>query len=341
MIWARLIRTLILSSFAAIFIVDHAYSDTISEIKGRGYLKCGVSQGLPGFSTADRDGRWFGIDVDLCRAIAAAILGDASKVKFTPLSAKERFTALQSGEIDVLSRNTSWTLQRDAALGLDFAGVIYYDGQGFMVHRKLNVSSAEQLANASICVQIGTTTELNVSDYFRARKLKYKLVTFEKNDEVVAAYGAGRCDAISSDQSGLYAERTKLRVPNDHVILPERISKEPLGPAVRHGDNRFGDVVRWVLYTLFEGEELGLGQTTVAGLMSSPRPDIRRMLGLEGELGKNLGLDNEFSKRILMQVGNYADVFERNLGMGSPLRIERGINALWTQGGLHYSMPFR
>ncbi|RZA26727.1 MAG: amino acid ABC transporter substrate-binding protein [Proteobacteria bacterium] len=338
---ARLIRTLIFGSFAAFIISSPAYSDTIAEIKGRGYLKCGVSQGLPGFSTADKNGNWFGIDVDLCRSIAAAVLGDAAKVKFTPLSAKERFTALQSGEIDVLSRNTSWTLQRDAALGIDFAGVTYYDGQGFMVHKKLNVTSAEQLLNASICVQIGTTTELNVSDFFRARKIKYKLVTFEKNDEVVAAYGAGRCDAISSDQSGLYAERTKLRVPDEHVILPERISKEPLGPAVRHGDNRFGDIVRWVLYTWFEGEELGIGQTTVASLASSGRPDVRRMLGIEGELGKNLGLDNEFSKRILVQVGNYAEVFDRNLGANSPLKIERGMNALWNKGGLHYAMPFR
>ena len=318
-----------------------AYSDTIADIKSRGYLKCGVSQGLPGFSTADKQGHWFGIDVDVCRALAAAVLGDQNKVKFTPLSAKERFTALQSGEIDILSRNTSWTLQRDAALGIDFAGVTYYDGQGFMVHKKLAVDKAEQLINASICVQIGTTTELNVSDFFRSRQMKYKLVTFEKNDEVVAAYGAGRCDAISSDQSGLYAERTKLKVPEDHKILSDRISKEPLGPAVRHGDNRFGDVVRWTLYTLFEGEELGIGKETVLAQMSSPKPAVRRVLGLEGELGKNLGLDPEFARRILTQVGHYGEVFERNLGMASPLKIERGMNALWNQGGLHYSMPFR
>lgn len=320
---------------------SHAYGDTIADIKARGYLKCGVSQGLPGFSTADKQGNWFGIDVDVCRALAAGLLGDQSKVKFTPLSAKERFTALQSGEIDILSRNTSWTLQRDAALGIDFAGVTYYDGQGFMVHKKLGVQKAEQLLNASICVQIGTTTELNVSDFFRSRQIKYKLVTFERNDEVVAAYGAGRCDAISSDQSGLYAERTKLKVPDEHMILPERISKEPLGPAVRHGDDRFGDVVRWTLYTLFEGEELGIGQTTIAEQMKSPKPSVRRVLGIEGELGKNLGLDPEFAKRILTQVGHYGEVFERNLGMASPLKIERGMNALWNQGGLHYAMPFR
>lgn len=317
------------------------YADTLADIKARGYLKCGVSQGLPGFSTADKAGNYFGIDADYCRALAAGILGDQSKVKYTPLSAKERFTALQSGEIDILSRNTTWTLQRDAALGVDFVAVTYYDGQGFMVHKKLGVTKADQLINASICVQIGTTTELNVSDFFRARNIKYKLVTFEKNDEVVAAYGAGRCDAISSDQSGLYAERTKLKVPDEHVILAERISKEPLGPAVRHGDNRFADVARWTLFTLLEGEELGIGQNSIAGLMKSEKPAVRRMLGIEGELGKNLGLDPEFAKRILTQVGNYGEVFERNLGMGSPLKIERGVNALWNSGGLHYPMPFR
>ncbi len=326
---------------AAISFASQSYADTLSDIRARGFLKCGVSQGLPGFSTADKEGRWFGIDVSLCRALAAAILSDQSKVKFTPLSAKERFTALQSGEIDVLSRNTSWTLQRDGALGIDFPAVTYFDGQGFMVHKKLNVSSAEQLNNASICVQIGTTTELNVSDFFRSRKLKYKLVTFEKNDEVVAAYGAGRCDAISSDQSGLYAERTKLKDPSEHVILPERISKEPLGPAVRHGDNRFGDIVRWTFYVMLEGEELGIGKTNVGEFKQSDKPAVRRLLGAEGELGKSLGLDAEFGLRILKEVGNYGEVFEENLGQATPLKIERGMNALWNKGGLHYAMPFR
>ncbi len=316
-------------------------ADTLAEIKRRGYLKCGVSQGLPGFSTADKEGRWFGIDVDLCRAIAAGILGDQGKVKYTPLSAKERFTALQSGEIDVLSRNTSYTLQRDASMGINFAGVIYYDGQGFMVHKKLGVTSATQLINASICVNLGTTTELNVADFFRANKVKYKLVTFEKNDEVVAAYDAGRCDAMSSDQSGLYADRTKLKHPEDHVVLPEKISKEPLGPAVRHGDDKFGDIVRWTLYTLIEGEELDVGMQTMELALKSEKPAVRRILGLEGELGKNLGLEPDFARRILSQVGNYGEVFERNLGQGSPLKIERGVNSLWTKGGLHYAMPFR
>lgn len=316
-------------------------ADTLADVKQRGYLKCGVSQGLPGFSTADKSGHWFGIDVDLCRAIAAGVLGDQAKVKYSPLSAKERFTALQSGEIDVLSRNTSYTLQRDAAMGIDFAGVIYYDGQGFMVHKKLGVTSAAQLVNASICVNIGTTTELNVADFFRSQKIKYKLVTFEKNDEVVAAYDAGRCDAMSSDQSGLYADRTKLKHPDDHVVLPEKISKEPLGPAVRHGDNRWGDIVRWTLFTLLEGEELDVGMGTMEAAQASDKPAVRRILGLEGELGKNLGLAPDFAKRILSQVGNYGEVFERNLGQASPLKIERGINNLWSKGGLHYAMPFR
>ncbi|RYZ52713.1 MAG: amino acid ABC transporter substrate-binding protein [Proteobacteria bacterium] len=316
-------------------------ADTLSDVKQRGYLKCGVSQGLPGFSTADKEGRWFGIDVDLCRAIAAGVLGDQAKVKYTPLSAKERFTALQSGEIDVLSRNTSYTLQRDASMGIDFVGVTYYDGQGFMVHKKLGVTSADQLVNASICINLGTTTELNVADFFRSRKIKYKLVTFEKNDEVVAAYDSGRCDAMSSDQSGLYADRTKLKHPEDHVILPEKISKEPLGPAVRHGDNRWGDIVRWTLFTLLEGEELDVGMATMEQAKASDKPAIRRIVGSEGELGKNLGLDPQFAQRILTQVGNYGEVFERNLGMASPLKIERGTNALWTKGGLHYPMPFR
>jgi len=316
-------------------------ADTLTNVKQRGHLKCGVSQGLPGFSTADKGGHWFGIDVDLCRAIAAGVLGDPNKVKYTPLSAKERFTALQSGEIDILSRNTSYTLQRDASLGINFAGVIYYDGQGFMVHKKLGVSAAEQLVNASICINIGTTTELNVADFFRSKKIKYKLVTFEKNDEVVAAYDAGRCDAMSSDQSGLYADRTKLKHPEDHLVLPEKISKEPLGPAVRHGDDRWADIVRWTLFTLLEGEELDVGIKTMAESMKSTNPAVRRIVGLEGELGNNLGLDPEFAKRILAQVGNYGEIFERNLGQASPLKIDRGVNNLWSKGGLHYAMPFR
>ncbi|MBC7530639.1 MAG: amino acid ABC transporter substrate-binding protein [Oligoflexus sp.] len=330
-----------LCALATVCVATSVRADTLADVKQRGYLKCGVSQGLPGFSTADKEGHWFGIDVDLCRAIAAAVLGDQSKVKYTPLSAKERFTALQSGEIDVLSRNTSYTLQRDASMGIDFAGVIYYDGQGFMLHKKLGVTSAAQLINASICINLGTTTELNVADFFRSQKIKYKLVTFEKNDEVVAAYDAGRCDVISSDQSGLYADRTKLKHPEDHVVLPEKISKEPLGPAVRHGDNRWGDIVRWTLFTMLEGEELEVGMNTMEAAEKSEKPAVRRIMGAEGELGKNLGLAPDFAKKILSQVGNYGEVFERNLGQSSPLKIDRGLNNLWSKGGLHYAMPFR
>ncbi len=319
-----------------------ARADTLGEVKKRGFLKCGVSQGLAGFSAPDKGGLWQGIDVDLCRAVAAAVLGDATKVKYSPLSAKERLTALQSGEIDVLSRNTTWTFQRDTQLGVDFAGVIYYDGQGFMVPKKLGVKAAKELGGASVCVQLGTTTELNLADFFRSQNLTYKLVTFEKNDEVVAAYDAGRCDVISADRSGLFADRSaKLKKPDDHVILPEIISKEPLGPVVRHGDNRWGDIVRWSLYALLEAEELKVDSKNIEANKKSNNPAIRRLLGVEGELGKNLGLNTNWAASIIQQVGNYQQIFDRNLGKDSPLKIERGQNALWNAGGLHYPMPFR
>jgi general L-amino acid transport system substrate-binding protein len=314
----------------------------LDAVKARGTLVCGVAAGgLAGFMTVDSQGKWSGMDVDICRAVAAAVFGDATKVKYTPLSAKERFTALQSGDIDVLSRNTTWTLVRDTSLGLDFTGVTYYDGQGFMVKKKANVKSAKQLDGATICVQTGTTTELNVADYFRANKMKYKILVFEKNDEVVAAYDQGRCDALTTDQSGLYADRTKLKNPDDHVILPELISKEPLGPAVRQGDNQWADVVRWALYAMLEAEEMGVTQKNVDDMKKDPSPNVRRLLGLEGDMGKNLGLANEWAYNIVKQVGNYGEVFERNLGAGSPLKIARGQNALWTHGGLQYGMPIR
>ncbi len=316
-------------------------ADTLDEVKKRGFLKCGVSQGLAGFSAPDKAGQWQGIDVDLCRAVAAAALGDATKVKYRPLSAKERLTALQSGEIDLLSRNTTWTFQRDAQLGVDFAGVMYYDGQGFMVPKKLGVKSAKELSGASVCVQLGTTTELNLADFFRAAKLQYKLVAFEKNDEVVAAYDAGRCDAISADRSGLFADRTKLKKPEDNEVLPDIISKEPLGPVVRHGDNKWGDIVRWTLYALIEAEELQVTAANVDQMMKDSNPSVRRLLGTEGELGKSLGLPNDWAARTIKQVGNYQEIFDRHLGQATPLKIERGQNALWKQGGLHYPMPFR
>ncbi len=316
-------------------------ADTLSEIRKRGFLKCGVSQGLAGFSSPDKNGQWQGIDVDYCRAIAAAVFGDASKVKYSALSAKERLTALQSGEIDILSRNTTYTFLRDTQLGLDFAGVIYFDGQGFMVPKKLGVKSASELNGATVCVNLGTTTEMNLADYFRAKNMKYKLVTFEKNDEVVAAYDAGRCDVISSDKSGLYADRTKLKKPEEHIVLPDTISKEPLGPAVRHGDQKWGDVARWTLFALLEAEELKVDAKSVEAQKKSSNPAVRRLLGVEGELGKNLDLKPDWAAQVVKQVGNYQEIFDRNLGKDSPLKIERGQNALWNAGGLHYPMPFR
>jgi len=318
-----------------------AVAGTLDHVKQKGFVQCGVSQGLPGFSSPDDKSNWAGLDVDFCRAIAAAVLGDANKVKYRPLSAKERFTALQSGEIDILSRNTTWTLVRDTSLGLDFVGVTYYNSQKFMVRKAKKITSAKKLSGATVCVNTGTTTELNLADYFRTHKMKYKIVAFEKTDEVVAAYDAGRCDAYTTDQSGLYAERNKLKKPDDHVILPEIISKEPLGPVVRHGDNQWADVARWVLYAMLESEELGVTSANIDALKSEANPNIRRLLGQEGDMGKNLGLPNDWAYNIVKQVGNYGESFERNVGVNTPLKISRGQNALWTQGGLQYPMPIR
>lgn len=337
----RFIYKVLIACFALSLAASAASAGTFDNVKKNGFVKCGVGQGLAGFSNPDAKNNWTGIDVDLCRAIAAAIFGDASKVKYTPLSAKERFTALQSGEIDLLSRNTTWTLVRDTSLGLDFAGVTYYDGQGFMVRKKSGVKSAKELDGATVCVNTGTTTELNVADYFRANKMKYKLVVYEKDDEVVAAYDTGRCDVYTTDQSGLYANRIKLKNPDEHMILPEIISKEPLGPVVRHGDNQWGDIVRWTLFAMLEGEELGVTQANAEAMMKSDNPNIRRLLGVEGDMGKDLGLPANWAKNILKLVGNYGEVFERNLGSGSPLKIARGQNALWNKGGLQYAMPVR
>jgi general L-amino acid transport system substrate-binding protein len=311
-------------------------------IKDKGFIQCGVSTGLAGFSNPDDAGNWSGIDVDVCRAIAAAVFGDAEAVKFTPLTSKERFTALQSGEVDVLSRNTTWTLNRDSALGLDFTGVTYYDGQGFMVPQSLGVKSALELDGASVCVQTGTTTELNLADYFRANNMSFTPVVFERPDEARAAYEQGRCDAYTTDQSGLYAQRTGLATPDDHIVLPEVISKEPLGPVVRHGDNEWGDIVRWTLYAMLEAEEFGVDSQNVDDQKaSSTDPNVRRLLGVEGDMGQGLGLPTDFGYQIVKQVGNYGEIFERNVGMSTPLKIERGLNALWTEGGLQYAMPVR
>ena len=317
-------------------------SKTLETVKKRGHLKCGVSQGLPGFSSTDSKNNWQGIDVDYCRALAAVIFKDSKKVKYVPLSSKERFTALQSGEIDILSRNTTYTLSRDASLGVDFIGVVYYDGQGMMVKKDLGVKSALELDGATICVNSGTTTELNIADYFRANSMKYKLVSFEKSDEVVAAYDSGRCDVYTTDQSGLYAQRIKLKKPADHTVLPEVISKEPLGPAVRHGDNEWADLSRWTLYALIEAEEFGVSSKNVDKLVKSSKdPGVRRLLGVESNLGGKIGTDKQWAYRIISQVGNYGEIFERNLGKNTTLGISRGLNALWKDGGLQYAMPVR
>lgn len=318
-----------------------AKSPSLERIKKNGFLRCGVNEGLPGFANPDSKGNWSGFDVDFCRALAAVILNDPSKVRFTPTSAKVRFTTLQSGEVDLLSRNTTWSMSRDVQLGLEFIGVTYYDGQGFLVPKKLKVTSAKQLNGATVCTNTGTTTELNLADYFRSNNLKYKIIAFEKNAEVLAAYDAGRCDAYTTDASGLYAERLKLKKPDDHLILPEIISKEPLGPAINHGDQQWGDVVRWTLFALVNAEELGVTSKNVDQMLKSTNPEIRRLLGVEGAFGESLGLTNDFAVRALRKVGNYGEIFERNVGQGSPLKIKRGLNALWNKGGVLYAPPIR
>lgn len=318
-----------------------ASAATLDDVQAKGHVQCGVSQGLPGFSNPDENNNWSGIDVDVCRAVAAAIFDDPNAVEFTPLSAKERFTALQSGEVDVLSRNTTWTQTRDTQLGLDFVGVNYYDGQGFMVRKDLGVTSAFELDGASVCTNLGTTTELNMADFFRSNKMDYKPVVFEKADEVVAAYDSGRCDVYTTDQSGLAAQRLKLKDPNAHVVLPEVISKEPLGPVVRHGDDQWLDIVKWALYAMLEAEEYGIDSKNVDSMKGSDNPGIKRLLGSEGDMGKNLGLDKEWAYRIVKQVGNYGESFNAHVGPSTPLQLPRGVNALWKDGGLQYGMPVR
>jgi len=316
-------------------------NETRENVIKRGSLNCGVSQGVPGFSNADASGKWAGIDVDFCRAIAAAILGDANKVKFTPLSAKDRFEVLKAGDIDVLARNTTWTLSRDGGLALDFIGTNFYDGQGFMVRKAANINSAKKLNNVKVCVETGTTTELNLRDYFKANKLKYEPVAFTKSDEAVAAYDAGRCDVYTTDKSGLAANRTKTKNPADHIILPETISKEPLGPVVRGNDENWANITRWTLNVMIEAEELGITKANVDSLKSTDNPAIKRLLGLEGETGKNLSLNNEWSYNIIKQVGNYGESYEANVGPKTPVGLGRGLNQLWTKGGILYAPPVR
>jgi general L-amino acid transport system substrate-binding protein len=318
-----------------------ATAQTLKTVRDRGLLSCGVSQGLPGFSSPDDKGNWTGLDVDICRAIAAAIFNDPTKIKFVPLSAKDRFTALQSGEIDVLSRNTTWTLSRDTTLGANFTGVTYYDGQGFLVKKSLKVNSALELNSASVCVQTGTTTEQNLADYFKGNNMKYEVIAFGTNDEAVKAYESGRCDVFTTDVSGLYADRLKLANPTDHAVLPEVISKEPLGPMVRHGDDQWFDLVKWVLFAMVDAEELGVTQKNVDDMAKSDKPELKRAFGTDGNLGEQLGLTKDWVIRIVKGVGNYGEAFDRNVGAGSKLGIARGLNQLWTKGGIQYAPPIR
>ena len=329
----------VLALFVALLSAPAFAQSTLDAVRSKGYVQCGVNTGLAGFSQPDSRGVWKGIDVDYCRAVAAAVFGDASKVRYTPLTAQQRFTALQSGEIDVLARNTTWTITRDTSLGLNFVGVNYYDGQGFMVPKRLNVKSAKELDGATVCVQPGTTTELNLADYFRANRMSFKPVVIEKLEEVLNAYFAGRCDVYTTDVSGLVAVRAS-RAPNpaDHVILPEVISKEPLGPVVRHGDDRWFDVAKWALFAMLEAEELGLSSKSIDEHLDSKNPSIQRFVGATGDIGKMLGLDNKWAYNVIKQVGNYGESFDANL---TPLGFERGLNRLWTDGGLMYPPPVR
>ncbi len=318
---------------------------TLAQVKQRNQVICGSNTGLAGFGVPDGQGKWSGLDVDLCRAVSAAIFNDPDKVKFIPLSSKDRFTALQSGEVDLLVRNSTWTMSRDTQLGIMFAGVNYYDGQGFMVRKKLGVTSALQLSGASICTQQGTTTELNLADFFRSNNLKYEVVAFASSDETIKAYDAGRCDAFTTDASGLYSTRAANTPapakPDDFIILPEIISKEPLGPSTRNNDTVWFNIVKWTHYAMINAEELGVTKANVDEMLKSPNPEIKRLLGTEGKFGDGLGLTTDWAYRIIKHVGNYGESFERNVGAGSLLKIARGQNALWTKGGLQYAPPIR
>jgi general L-amino acid transport system substrate-binding protein len=331
------------AGLAVLFISTGAMAGKdLDTVKARGALICGIGQGTAGFMLQDSQGKWIGLDVDVCRAVAAAIFGDSEKVKYVPLSSQQRFTALQSGEVDILSNNTTITLTRDTALGLDFTAVTYYDGQGFLVNKKLGVKSAKELNGATVCVAPGTTTELNLADYFRANKMTFKPVVIEKVEEVRAAFFSGRCDVYTTDASGLYSTRAaNAPNPDDYMVLPEIISKEPLAPAVRHGDNQFADIVRWSQYAMLEAEEYGISSKTVDEMLKSENPSIKRILGVTPGMGKALGVDEAWVVNIVKQVGNYGESFERNVGMGSPLKIDRGLNKLWTQGGIQYAPPIR
>jgi general L-amino acid transport system substrate-binding protein len=318
-----------------------AQAATLEDVQAKGYLQCGVTGGVPGFSAPDANNNWSGLEVDFCRAMAAAIFNDPDAVRYTPLTSQERFTALSAGEIDVLSRTTTWTMSRDTQLGITFAGTMYYDGQGFMVRRSDGIDSALELSGAAICIESGTTTELNAADYFATNNMDYNAVVFVDQDEVVKAYEDGRCDVYTTDASALAAERSKLANPDEHVILPEIISKEPLGPVVRQGDDTWFKIARWTYFALVEAEELGVTQANVDEMLGSDNPAVKRLLGVEGDFGTALGLNKDWAYQIVKHIGNYGESFERHVGPNTEIGLERGLNALWTDGGLQYAMPIR
>jgi general L-amino acid transport system substrate-binding protein len=330
------------ASFAAAVTASMAGAATLDDVKARGFLNCGSNTGLTGFGAPDATGEWHGFDVDVCKAVAAAIFGDQTKVKFVPLTGETRFTALASGEVDMLVRNSTWTFSRDTDLKLDFVAVNYYDGQGFMVKKDLGVASAKELDGATVCIQTGTTTELNLADFFKSNNITYTPVNVADDGEALRQFTAGACDAYTTDASGLAATRATLPNPDDFVILPEIISKEPLGPVVRHGDDAWGDIVRWSYYALVVAEEKGITKANIEEVAASTQdPEIRRILGLDGDFGKFLGLDPAWAKNAISANGNYGEIFEANIGMSTPIKLARGLNALWTQGGLQYAPPFR
>lgn len=334
------LATLALSAALAVT-ATAAYADTLDDVKAKGYLQCGVTAGVPGMSAPDANNNWSGLEVDFCRAMAAAIFNDSEKVRYTPLTSQERFAALSSGEIDVLSRTTTWTMSRDTDLGIKFVGTMFYDGQGFLVRKADAIASALDLGGAAICIESGTTTELNAADYFSSNKIEFNPVVFVDKDEVIKAYDDGRCDVLTSDASQLASDRTKFAVPADHVLLPEIISKEPLGPSVRQGDDRWFNIARWTYYALLEAEELGVTSANVDEMLGSDNPSIKRLLGVEGDFGAPIGLTKDWAYQIVKLVGNYAESYDRNLGPSTAIGLERGINALWNAGGIQYSPPIR
>jgi general L-amino acid transport system substrate-binding protein len=339
---SRLIQLGALALFAGLCLLPVSVgADTLKTVKDRGSLICGVSPGIPGFSIADDKGVWSGFDVDFCRAVAAAVLGDPAKVQYVPLTADERFDALKNGKIDLLSRNTTWTVSHELDHDIVFAGVTYYDGQGFLVPKKRNVTSALELGGSKICVKSGTTSEERLAEYFTANQMKFEAVRFETMTEMLKAYEAGKCDALTSDVSQLYAGRIELAKKSDHTILPDHISKEPLGPAVRRDDIAWFEIVKWVNYAMLDAEELGISSATLDDAKKSKKPAVRRFIGVDGDLGKKFGLSSDWTLNVIKAVGNYGDVFERNVGTKSALGISRGLNQLWTMGGIQYAPPIR